>query len=464
MRIAISVLIAAVVLTLPLSVVAAPSQQSTVDIKALALAKPDLQWRGFDIVPDRTVSEDRQDGVAVYDITFARERSAENLASGPFEVRSGVARTATVDDAVLQLESTKDAFIADGWAESAVPALGDQTIGLTQTTDADGGKIAHFSYLFRKGSYIIMIGVRGRPDTTKLSDAVGLAIVVSGRLDKALGSGTTTASSGAAPSTGTTSRQTTGEKVKVVNAGGGTVNMRAEPSTTAAVVSEVAEGTSLEIVGPNRDADGRTWRNVRSGDNQTGWIASTFLETTTPAPPPPAAAPAPPPPAPSPSPAPLSAPNSLPSSNSQSSTDGQPATDGAPAAATDGGTTAPTASTDPTPTPQAGSAGANTFKGSGNGIDVEASLLTTTLASGKQQVKVKVTRGGGPVADAFVDVTARLDARRFRSIKADNTSQDGYTEVEWDMQGPAGTYEVIVDVRTSVDGPATTAKSSFRWQ
>src|SRR4051812_19007802 len=201
MRIVTSVLLAAIVLTLPLSVIAAPSQQSTVDIKSLALAKADLQWRGFEMVPDRTVSEDRPDGVAVYDITYARERTADNLASGPFEIRSGVARTAAVDDAVLQLDSTKEAFLSEGWTQTNVPPLGDDTLGLTQTTDGDGGQIAHFSYLFRKGSYILMIGVRGRPDVTKLSDAVGLAIIVSGRLDKALSGGGTPASSG----TGTSS-------------------------------------------------------------------------------------------------------------------------------------------------------------------------------------------------------------------------------------------------------------------
>src|SRR5262249_25012098 len=132
MRIVTSILLAVIVLTLPLSVVAAPSQQSTVDIKSLALTNADLQWRGFEMVPDRTVSEDRNDGVAVYDITFARERTSENLSSGPFEIRSGVARTAAVDDAVLQLDSTKEAFVGEGWSETGVPQLGDDALGLTQ--------------------------------------------------------------------------------------------------------------------------------------------------------------------------------------------------------------------------------------------------------------------------------------------------------------------------------------------
>ena len=183
-----SALLAVLVLTLPLSVIAAPSLQPTIDIKSLALTSGDLP-RGFAEVKDRTVTEERPDGVAVYDVTYARERTAENLAAYAFEVRSGVARTAQVEDAVLQLESTKEAFLGEGWATTSVPPLGDEALGLTQTTDGDGGKVVHYSYLFRKGAYILMVGIRGRPEATKLEEAVSLAIKVSGRLDTALRGG-----------------------------------------------------------------------------------------------------------------------------------------------------------------------------------------------------------------------------------------------------------------------------------
>jgi uncharacterized protein YraI len=445
MRIVISLVLAAFVLTLPLTVTAAPTLQSGVDIKTLAIVKADLQ-RGFEVVPDRTVSEERPDGVAVYDVTFSRERTAENLANGPFEIRSGVARTAQVEDAVLQLESTKEAFLSEGWAETGVPGLGDEALGLTQTTDGEGGQIAHFSYLFRKGSYILMIGTRGRPEATKLSDAVGLAIIVSGRLDKALAS---SAPAPAGASTGTTARQGSGERAKVIGADGGSVNMRAEPSTTATVVTQVAEGTVLDIVGPNRDADSRTWRNVRSGD-KTGWIASNFLETVA-APTAPAAAP-PAPAAPSPSPVPA---GSAPSNEEAD----QPEESDEPEAAEE--TPPPPSAPTATPTPVANDL---TFRGTGNGIVVEATMLSKSLSSGHQQVKIKVTRNGGPVSGAFVEVTARLDAKRFRSVKIDRTNNDGFTEATWDMEGPAGNYELIVDVRIDETGPATSAKSTFRWK
>lgn len=459
MRILTSLLLAALVLTLPLTVIAAPSLQASIDIKSLALSKADLP-RGFEIVPERTVSEEREDGVAVYDVTFARERTPDNLAAGPFEVRSGVARTAQVDEAQRQLDSTRDAFVAEGWAEMPVPALGDQALGLTQSTDGDGGKIAHYAYLFQKDRLILMVSVRGRPEATTMEDALGLAIKVSGRVDTALAG-----SQPAAASSGQPARTGSGERVRIVNADGGSVNVRAEPSTGAAVLGQVAEGTVLDVVGPNRDAEGRTWRNVRMSDGQSGWIVASFLETVA----------APPPPAPSPvaSPAPSQPAASQPSTGQPPASQPeepeesvQPAGPGA--SATPEGTAPPAAppSTLPAPPPaataQAGSG--TTFRGTGNGLTVEGTIRDAALSGGSQQVKVLVTRDGAPVADARVTVTARLDASRYRSIRAPRTGTDGRTEVEWEMEGPPGTYEVIVEARTSDDGPATTATGSFRWK
>lgn len=455
MRILTSALLAAFVLTLPLSVIAAPSLQSNVDIKTLALTKADLP-RGFEIVPDRTVSEDRTDGVAVYDVTFARERNAENLAAGPFEVRSGVARTAQVEDAVLQLESTKEAFLGEGWSTTGVPALGDETLGLTQTTNGDGGQVVHYSYLFRKGPYILMVGIRGRPEATKLTDAVGLAITVSGRLDKALAGGgpppasSSSSASSAPSSTGSTSRQAsgTGERVKVVNPDGGTVNVRADVTTGSEAIAQVKDGDILDVVGPNKDGDGRTWRNVKTGD-KTGWIASTLVETVSAPPPAPPAAPSP-----GPSPGPAGAPSSGSSGTSEMTA---PANE--PAEEEEA---APEPSPSPSPSPAASSGG--NFRGTGNGLTVDGEIRETNLQGGKQLIKVHVTRNGRGVANAFVDVTARLDARRYRAFKLDRTTNDGWTEIEWDMEGPPGNYEVIVEVKTDENGPVTTANGAFKWK
>ena len=466
MRILTSALLAALVLTLPLSVIAAPSFQSAIDIKTLALTAGDLP-RGFAVVPDRTVSEDRSDGVAVYDVTFARERTAENLAAGAFEVRSGVARTAQVEDAVLQLESTKEAFLGEGWATTGVPPLGDETLGLTQTTDGDGGKVVHYSYLFRKGAYILMVGVRGRPEATKLNDAVSLAITVSGRLDKALaggasapstGSGSTTSSSTGSSSAGSTTRQGsagTSERVKVTGAEGGTVNIRADTSTSSDAIAQVTDGAILDIVGPNKDGDGRTWRNVKTSDNKTGWIASTLVETVSAPAPAPAAAPSP-----APSPAPARPASGAPASSSTTTT--PPAEEPSDEVTEDPVETTPSPSPSPSPSPAASSGG--NFRGTGNGLTVDGEIREPNLSGGKQLVKVHVTRNSRGVANAFVDITARLDAKRYRAFKADRTNNDGWTEVEWEMTGPAGNYEVLVEVKTDENGPVTSAKGGFKWK
>lgn len=475
MRILTSLTLAALVLTLPWTVLAAPFMQSSVDIKTLALTQSDLP-RGFAAVPDRTVTEERPDGVAVYDITFARERTPENLAAGPFEVRSGVARTAQPDEARAQLASTKDAFVAEGWAEANVPALGDEKVGLTQTTDGEGGKLAHYAYLFRKGSLILMIGIRGRPEATKMEQAVEFAIKVSQRVDAAAG---TAAPAGPPPPGGQAAKPSaaTGAagRVRVVNVDGGSANVRAEPSTTADVVAQVPEGTVIDLAGPDREAEGRTWRNVRA-DGQTGWIAATLTENVSaPAPPPgpsPAAKPAagaPPPPPPPGGPPTDSAgatsespPSDAPPSDAPPPPEGgppppPPPPSASPQAAASGG--APP----PPPPPSNGSSGM--VRGTGNGIIVEASVRDAQLSSGKQLVKVHVMReGGGNIEGAIVDMTARLDANRFRSIRLDRTSVDGWTEIEWDMEGPPGTYQVIVEARTDENGPATTVTTSFRWQ
>src|SRR3712207_3226055 len=202
---------------LPGLTMAAPLFQSSVEPRSLALTTADLP-AGFIAVPDRTVSESRPDGVAVYDVTFVRERTPTNLAAGAYETRSGVARTARTEDAVQQFASTREAFAAEGWKTISVPPLGDESAGLTHTIEGDGGQTASHSYLFRKGPWILMIGLRGRPDTTRMDDAVAMAIVVSQRVDRALGG----AQLGAAQPDGavTSARVPLTERVRVTIPGG----------------------------------------------------------------------------------------------------------------------------------------------------------------------------------------------------------------------------------------------------
>jgi SH3-like domain-containing protein len=67
----------------------------------------------------------------------------------------------------------------------------------------------------------------------------------------------------------------------VVNTGGDGVNLRREPSAASPVVSLLAEGARLEQIGPDRQAEGRTWRNVRDAAGNQGWVAATFTQPAT---------------------------------------------------------------------------------------------------------------------------------------------------------------------------------------
>ncbi len=64
---------------------------------------------------------------------------------------------------------------------------------------------------------------------------------------------------------------------RVASTDGQGVNLRAEPSTSARRVALLREGTRVEIVGPDREAEGRTWRNVRQAGGPAGWVAAEYL-------------------------------------------------------------------------------------------------------------------------------------------------------------------------------------------
>ena len=68
------------------------------------------------------------------------------------------------------------------------------------------------------------------------------------------------------------------ERLTVRGASADGVNMRIEPSATSARVKLLREGTVLERIGDDEEADGRAWRKVRDpADGATGWIAAEFV-------------------------------------------------------------------------------------------------------------------------------------------------------------------------------------------
>jgi SH3-like domain-containing protein len=68
-----------------------------------------------------------------------------------------------------------------------------------------------------------------------------------------------------------------GERVQVGNTQGQGANLRREPSPTGERVRVVPDGAIVEVIGPDREVEGRRWRNVRDADGEVGWILSSLL-------------------------------------------------------------------------------------------------------------------------------------------------------------------------------------------
>ncbi|MCC7368220.1 MAG: SH3 domain-containing protein [Chloroflexi bacterium] len=115
-----------------------------------------------------------------------------------------------------------------------------------------------------------------RPDPSTATPVAGPVLVPTLSLSPVVGAspspGTgTVISPVASPSPGAA-----GVRMKIANTEGQGANMRQRPSATAPVLRTLAEGTVVEVIGNETNADGRNWRNVRDG-NSTGWVASELL-------------------------------------------------------------------------------------------------------------------------------------------------------------------------------------------
>ncbi|MDA1240414.1 MAG: SH3 domain-containing protein [Chloroflexi bacterium] len=62
-----------------------------------------------------------------------------------------------------------------------------------------------------------------------------------------------------------------------VRADGQCLRLRAAPSTTATLITCLPDGTPVTPLEGQAEADGHLWRQVRSPDGLTGWVAATFL-------------------------------------------------------------------------------------------------------------------------------------------------------------------------------------------
>jgi hypothetical protein len=71
--------------------------------------------------------------------------------------------------------------------------------------------------------------------------------------------------------------QGTGPTVRVAGTDGQGVTLREKPGTTGRRLSVVPEGARLTVIGDDADADGRTWRNVRTSGGASGWVAGEYV-------------------------------------------------------------------------------------------------------------------------------------------------------------------------------------------
>ena len=418
----------------PVAVRTALAQEVTADPTASSLKVGDLR-PGFVLNPDpaKTGSREPIPGILVYEADFTRERTPQNLRGGPVEIKSLVARTPNAQQATEQLTVSRQALTSASppWVEGPVPKLGDESAGLTlKGSSGDGPAVAHL-FLFRRGAMVVGITVAGLERPTKMAEAEALAAVVLGRIDPATTAQRATPVArplNPQPPSQVTPAQAVTRSVRVANTEGSRLNVRASASTEAAIVARVTEGTVLELIGEDRQAGGRTWRNVRAPDGVTGWAAGDYVVAVDP----PAGAAA----------------ATAPSTTAPSA-----------AARTSSGTTART----PTPGGTATSTPASSTPASSVPVAPDALLvevvprLPEIAADVPQFLDVKVTRNGAPIENAQV----RIETTSNETPSAPPTDATGSTSAAWTPAGPSGDVGVGVIV-TAPDGTIGAGSARFK--
>ncbi|MCC6176967.1 MAG: SH3 domain-containing protein [Chloroflexi bacterium] len=88
------------------------------------------------------------------------------------------------------------------------------------------------------------------------------------------------------PTIPATPTQVRRDRLQVANTDGQGANLRREPSSDGEKLTTLPDGTAVDVIGPNREAEGLTWRNVQESGGQSGWIAASYLVPEGTAPPP----------------------------------------------------------------------------------------------------------------------------------------------------------------------------------
>jgi len=112
--------------------------------------------------------------------------------------------------------------------------------------------------------------VRLRPNYNPAASAAQYGITA-----RAYRFGTTGSTPPPSPETGVT-----GETARV-NSDGQCLNLRAQPSTSAAIADCIADGSTVSLLEGEAEADGHHWRYAMTNTGRTGWLAETFLTFNT---------------------------------------------------------------------------------------------------------------------------------------------------------------------------------------
>jgi len=112
----------------------------------------------------------------------------------------------------------------------------------------------------------------GRPDPATLATTPVPPVVLAPTLSASPGPGASPSPVGATliSPAASPSPAATGVRLKVANTEGQGANMRQRPSTTAPILRTLPEGTAVEAIGGETNAEGRAWRNVRDPGGATG--------------------------------------------------------------------------------------------------------------------------------------------------------------------------------------------------
>jgi hypothetical protein len=419
--------------------VALAQSDLSADPKAVSPTVNELR-SGFQFVPEKSEQREPVPGIIVYEADFVRDQTKANFANGPIEIKSLVAKTANASQAAEQFASSRQALTtaSPAWVESKVAKLGDESTGLTmEGTSSEGPAVAHL-YLFRRGAMVVGITVAGLTKPTRMAEAEAVAAVVLRKIDPSFKTQTgarqarqlntqrpaaNATGPGPGNAQGPSASAGSGQKVRVANTGGTGVRLRLEPSLKGQIVSRLPDGTVLEIVGEDKQADGYTWKNVRAPGDGRGWVAGAYVApvtgstgTTQPA-----AASSPP----------ASNPPAQSSSNTSSSSNTASANRGS-------------------------SASSSTNAENNLKVDVSAKLAKLK-ANQEQVVEITVTKNGSPVADAQVTVKTSPTGETPEAAKTDAS---GKTRATWKPSGSPGFIGVGVSA-LGTDGAAGVGGASF---